>query len=163
MIVDAVPFIGTLFDPAATVESVTPQAGQMAAMMRAQYGQPKPTGPATDPGAASMAGSMSNTPAGRTAIARWTRDADPRVSAQVLFEVMTTDMRGELAAVTAPVTLLYAQDDSAMPAERAKAAFEPQYAGVARFSAQMVRGSRHFIMLDQPETFAAAVDAFLAE
>jgi len=163
MIVDAVPFIGTLFDPAATVESVTPQADRMAAMMRAQYGQPKPEGPVADPGPMSVAGSMSNTPAGRTAIARWTRDADPRVAAQVFRDVMTTDMRGELAAVKAPVTLLYAQDDGAMPAERAKATFEPQYAGVAHFKAEMVRGSRHFIMLDQPEIFAKVVDAFLAE
>lgn len=45
MIVDALPFIGTLFNPAATVDSMKPQAEQMAAMMRAQYGQPAPTGP----------------------------------------------------------------------------------------------------------------------
>lgn len=163
MIVDAVPFIGLLFNPAATVESVTPQADQMAAMMRAQYGQPRPTGPVTDPGPMSMAGGMSNTPAGRTAIVRWTREADARVTAQVFRDVMVTDMRGELAAVTAPVTLLYAQDDSAMTPERAKAGFEPQYAGIAKFKARMVQNSRHFIMLDQPEVFAAAVDAFLAE
>lgn len=163
MIVDAVPFIGLLFNPAATVESVTPQADQMAAMMRAQYGQPKPTGPVADPGPMSMAGGMSNTPAGRIAIVGWMRDADPRVTAQVFRDVMVTDLRGELAAVTAPVTLLYAQDDSAMTPERAKAGFEPQYAGVARFKAQMVPNSRHFIMLDQPEAFAAAIDAFLAE
>lgn len=163
MIVDAVPFIGLLFNPAATVESVTPQADQMAAMMRAQYGQPKPAGPVADPGAMSMAGGMSNTPAGRTAIVGWMRDADPRVTAQVFRDVMVTDTRGELAAVTAPVTLLYAQDDSAMTPGRAKAGFEPQYSGVATFKAQMVPNSRHFIMLDQPEAFAAAVDAFLAE
>lgn len=163
MIVDAVPFIGLLFNPAATVESVTPQADQMAATMRAQYGQPVPAGPVTDLGPMSMAGGMSNTAAGRTAILGWTRAADPRVTAQVFRDVMVTDMRGELAAVTAPVTLLYAQDDSMMPAERAKAGFEPQYAGLARFTAQMVPGSRHFIMLDQPEVFAKAVDGFLGE
>ena len=161
MIVDAVPFIGLLFSPAATVESVAPQADQMAATMRAQYGQPVPSGPATDPGPMSMAGGMSNSVAGRTAITGWVRAADPRVTAQVFRDVMVTDMRGELAAVTAPVTLLYAQDDSLMPAERAKAAFEPQYAGVTRFVAQMVPNSRHFIMLDQPQVFAKAVDAFL--
>ncbi|MDR6834633.1 MULTISPECIES: alpha/beta hydrolase [unclassified Sphingopyxis] len=163
MIVDALPFIGTLFNPAATVDSVKPQAEQMAAMMRAQYGQPVPTTPVSDPGPVSMVGSMSNQPAGRTAILGWMRSADARVTAQVFHDVMTTDMRGELAAVTAPVTLLYAQDDSLMPAERAKAAFEPQYVGVAKFTAQMVSGSRHFIMLDQPEAFAKAVDDFLAD
>lgn len=163
MIVDAVPFIGTLFNPAATVEAVTPQADAFAAAIRAQYGQPKPAGPVADPGPASVPGSLSNSPAGRTAVAGWTRDADVRVTAQVLHDVMTTDMRGELAAVQTRVTLLYAQDDSAMSATAAKATFEPQYAGVADFHAQMVPGSRHFIMLDQPEIFAAAVDTFLAD
>lgn len=163
MIVDALPFIGTLFNPAATVDSVKPQAEQLAAMMRAQHGLPAPTGPVSDPGPVSMVGSMSNQPAGRTAVLGWMRAADARVTAQVLHDVMTTDMRGELAAVTAPVTLLYAQDDSLMPAERAKAAFEPQYVGVAKFTAQIVPGSRHFIMLDQPEIFAKAVIDFLAE
>ncbi|MCW5647274.1 MAG: alpha/beta hydrolase [Sphingopyxis sp.] len=163
MIVDALPFIGTLFNPAATAESTKPQAGQMAAMMRAQYGQPVSATPVTDPGPASMAAGMSNSAAGRTAIAGWMRQVDPRVAAQVFYDVMTTDMRGELGAVAAPVTLLYAQDDALMPPERAKAAFEPQYAGLARFSAHMVPGSRHFIMLDQPDAFARAVDAFLAE
>ena len=163
MIVDALPFIGTLFNPAATAESTKPQAEQMAAMMRAQYGHPVPTTPVTDPGPASMAASMSNSAAGRTAIAGWMRQADPRVTAQVLYDVMTTDMRGELGAVAAPVTLLYAQDDALMTPERAKAAFEPQYAGLVRFSAHMVPGSRHFIMLDQPAAFTRAIDAFLAE
>lgn len=163
MIVDALPFIGTLFNPVATAESTKPQAEQMAAMMRAQYGQPVPATPVTDPGPASMAAGLSNSAAGRTAIAGWMRQADPRVTAQVFYDVMTTDMRSELGAVAAPVTLLYAQDDALMAPERAKAAFEPQYAGLARFSAHMVPGSRHFIMLDQPEAFAKAVDAFLAE
>lgn len=163
MIVDALPFIGTLFNPAATADSMKPQAEQMAAMMRAQHGQPAPTAPISDPGPVSMVGGMSNQPAGRTAILGWMRTVDARVTAQVFHDVMTTDMRGELAAVTAPVTLLYAQDDSLMPAERAKAAFEPQYVGVPKFSAQMVAGSRHFIMLDQPEAFAKAVDDFLGD
>ncbi len=163
MIVDALPFIGTLFNPAATADSMKPQAEQMAAMMRTQHGQPTPTTPISDPGPVSMVGGMSNQPAGRTAILGWMRTADARVTAQVLHDVMTTDMRDELPAVTASVTLLYAQDDSLMPAERAKAAFEPQYVGVPKFSAQMVTGSRHFIMLDQPEAFAKAVDDFLGD
>lgn len=163
MIVDAVPFIGTLFSPAATVEAVTPQAAAMAAAMRAQYGQPQPEGAIEDPGPASNAGRLSNSAAGRMAVAQWMRGSDMRVTAQVFYEVMTTDMRGELMGVQAPVVLLYAQDDTAMSPAAAKAAFEPQYAGVVDFHAQMVPGSRHFIMLDQPEIFAAAVDKFLAD
>ncbi len=162
MIVDALPFIGTLFG-AANVDAIRPQADGMAAMLRAQYGRPQPEGPVTDPGPAGMVGTMSNTPAGRIAIAGWMRSADPRVTAQVLHDVMITDMRAALPMVSTPLTLLYAQDDSAMTAERAKAAFEPQYAGAPHFKAQMVPESRHFIMLDQPGIFAKAVDDFLAE
>ncbi|MDO9367693.1 MAG: alpha/beta hydrolase [Sphingopyxis sp.] len=162
MIVDALPFIGTLFG-AASVDAIRPQADGMAAMLRAQYGQPKPEGPVSDPGPAGMIGGMSNTPAGRTAIAGWIRTADPRVTAQVLHDVMVTDMRSALPRVQAPVTLLYAQDDSVMPAARVKAAFEPQYSGTLHFTAQMVSGSRHFIMLDQPVAFAKALDEFLAK
>ena len=40
--------------------------------------------------------------------------SDPRVVAQALFDDMTTDMRPELSKISAPVTLLYAQDDRAM-------------------------------------------------
>lgn len=163
MIVDAVPFIGTIFFPGATVEIMKPQAETMANAMRAQFGKGMPTGPVTDAGEASPMGRMSNTATGRIQVTAWTRTADPRVTAQVFFDVMTTDMRGELAQVAAPVTLLYAQDDRVMPAAMARQAFEPQYAGTARFQAQMVPDSRHFIMLDQPEAFAAAVDKFLAD
>src|SRR3546814_8904301 len=74
-------------------------------------GKPKPAGPVADPGAASMAGTMSKTPAGRTAIAGWMRESDPRVSAQLFYDDMTTDLRGELGQIPAPVTLLYGKED----------------------------------------------------
>lgn len=163
MIVDALPFIGTLFAPGATVASIQPQAAQMADMMRAQHGRAVPPPVIADPGIDSPLGRMSNTAAGRIRIAEWTRVSDARVSAQMFYDVMTTDMRGELAAVRAPVTLLYAQDDGALPAAAAKAAFEPHYAGLANFTAHMVPGSRHFIMIDQPQAFAEAAEAFLKE
>jgi pimeloyl-ACP methyl ester carboxylesterase len=160
-VVDALPFIGTLFNPAATVDTVRPQAEAMAAMMRGSYGKPQPEPKDADPGANSMAGFYSNSGAGRTAVARWTRASDPRVSAQALYDDMTTDMRSELPKIKAPLGLLYAQDDSAMTPEAAEKAFVPQYAGTPVFDARMVSGSRHFIMLDQPEKFADELESFL--
>lgn len=163
MIVDAVPFIGTIFFPGATVAVMKPQAEAMANAMRGQLASGWPEGPVSDPGEASPMGRMSNSATGRIQVSEWTRASDTRVIAQVFYDVMTTDLRGELPQVQAPVTLLYAQDDSAMPAAMAKAAFEPQYAGTPRFRTEMITGSRHFIMLDQPQAFAKAVEAFLAE
>ena len=162
MVVDAVPFIGTIFNPAATVDAVRPQAERLAATIRAQYSQPKPINTGKDPGERSQAGGMSNHAAGRIAVAKWTLNSDPRVVAQLLLEDMTTDMRPELGKITAPVTLLYAQDDRAMTVEQSTAAFVPQYAGTAKFKAVQINGSFHFIMLDQPEKFAAALSEFLA-
>src|SRR3546814_13262796 len=103
-----------------------PQAEAMAAAMRAQYGKPKPAGPVGDPGAASMAGTMSNTPAGRTAVAGWTRDADPRVSAQLFYDDMTTELRGGTGRIKPPVTRLYEQDHTAMAPAADKAEVEPE-------------------------------------
>jgi pimeloyl-ACP methyl ester carboxylesterase len=162
MVVDAVPFIGTIFNPAATVDAVRPQAERMAAMIKAQYSQPKPIDTGKDPGERSQAGGMTNHAAGRIAVAKWTLNSDPRVVAQALLDDMTTDMRPELPKITAPVTLLYAQDDRAMTQEQSTAAFVPQYAGTARFTAVQVTGSYHFIMLDQPQKFAAELTKFLA-
>jgi pimeloyl-ACP methyl ester carboxylesterase len=163
MIVDAVPYIGTIFFPNATVEAVRPRAEGIAASIRAQYSQPKPVDTGKDPGEQSQAGGLTNHAAGRIAVARWTLKSDPRVVAQALLDDMTTDMRPELSNITAPVTLLYAQDDRAMTMEQSTAAFVPQYAGTATLEAVQVTGSYHFIMLDQPEKFSAEMARFLAE
>ncbi len=160
MIVDALPFIGTLFAPGATVEMMRPQAEAMAGAMRAQA----VTDPATitDPGPSSMLARMSNTAAGRVQVARWTAQADLAVSAQLLLDVMTTDMRSDLAAVHIPLTLVYAQDDVVMPADRTAAIFAGAYQAVPNFTDEPIAPSRHFIMLDQPAQFARAVFRFLA-
>ncbi|QGY82273.1 alpha/beta hydrolase [Sphingorhabdus lacus] len=162
MVVDALPFIGTLFHPAATVDLVRPQAERLAASIRSAYGQPKPVDTGRDPGPQSQAGGLTNNPRGRMTVDRWSRNSDPRVIAQALLDVMTTDMRPELSKISAPVTLLYAQDDSAMTVEQSTAAFLPQYSGTPNFKATQIRGSYHFIMLDQPEKFAKALADFIA-
>ena len=161
MVVDALPFIGTLFHPAATVEAIRPQAERLAASIRASFALPKPIDTGRDPGPQSQAGGMSNHPAGRILVDRWSRNSDPRVVAQTLLDDMSIDMRPELPKISAPVTLLYAQDDRAMTVDQSTAAFVPQYKGTPNFKALQISGSYHFIMLDQPEKFAAAVTAFL--
>lgn len=162
MVVDAVPFIGTLFSPAATVEIVKPQAAGLSAAIKAQHGQPRPEITA-DPGEASQFGRMSITPEGRIQVAKWGLVSDSRVTGQALYDDMTIDMRGELPAIKAPVTLLYAQDDNALPANVATQVFVPQYEGTASFEAKMITESRHFIMLDQPEKFAESLKSFLSK
>lgn len=156
LVVDTLPFFGKLFDPAATPASVTPRAEQLRAMTIAGAERMKAMPAVTsDPG-----GIWSNTPEGRIKVANWGLKADQRAVAQALYEDIVTDIGPELGKVTAkPFTILYA---AGMGEAQAKAVWEPAYAGTpARLVA--VPDSYHFIMLDQPQRFAAEVKAFLAE
>ena len=79
-------------------------------------------------------------------------------------DVMTTDARPGLAAMTTPVTALYASDaDGGAPAAMADALWTREYAALPGVTLVRVDGSRHFIMADQPERFAELLDVFLAE
>ncbi|HEY0411809.1 MAG TPA: alpha/beta hydrolase [Allosphingosinicella sp.] len=158
MAVDALPFIGSLFDPAATAASLAPQAAAMRDMMAT---------PATDEqraaGAARVAAGLAKTPAARDLVARWIVASDPKISGEAVYEDMTTDVRPGLGKIAAPVRVVYAWDVTSVPEARAKALFEGAYAGTPHVSFAPVEGSYHFVMLDQPERFQAALRAFLAE
>ncbi|OYY68338.1 MAG: hypothetical protein B7Y47_14020 [Sphingomonas sp. 28-63-12] len=150
MVVDALPFFSLLFGPTATVEGARPFAEQAKARTLA-------TPPATAPVTSDPGGIWSITPEGRIKVANWGAKADPRVSAEAIYEAMTTDIRPELAKITAkPFTVLYAT--GAGP--QAKALWELGYAG-SPAKLVPIADSWHFIMLDQPAAFTQALNAFL--
>lgn len=165
MVVDAVPFIGTIFGFASPKDAQM-VAKQMADGMRMSYdpnaaAPEKPecanlTGPAPRP-----IGNLTNSAKGACLVAHWTAISDGRVVAQALYDDLMLDMRPYLPNINAPVTLLYAQDDRLMTADMARQAFEPQYAGTPNFTARMIPYSMHFIMLDQPDMFMAELERFL--
>ena len=163
MVVDAVPFIGTIFNPAATVDMIRPQAESMKQMMLKAAEAESKENAMKGQGSANVPGNMSNTVEGRAQIAAWMQGADARVVAQAMYDDMVTDMRPELGKIKAPITLLYAQDDHSLTPERATATFVTQYKGTPQFTSVMVPGSFHFIMLDQPVRFAKEVEAFLQQ
>ncbi len=156
MVVDALPFFSKIFDPAATPDSIRPRAEQMRTMLAGNYERAKAASatPVTrDPG-----GNLSILPDARIRVSNWSMKADLRVVAQAMYEDMVTDIGPELGQVSAhPFTVLYAAG-----ADGAAQVWEPAY---ARTPAKLVAvpASYHFIMLDQPERFAAEVKTFLAE
>lgn len=151
MVVDALPFFSLIYSPTATVEAARPFAEQARAQTVAT---PQPTAPVTaDPG-----GIWSIKAEGRIKVANWSAKAAPAVTGQALYEVMTTDLRPELAKITAkPFTVLYAT--GAGP--QAKVIWEGGYAG-SPAKLVPIADSWHFIMLDQPTAFADALKEFLA-
>lgn len=156
LIVDALPFVGSAFFPGSTVASVAPQAAAMRDQMAAAYG--KPADPAV---AQAIAAQQALKPESRAQVAAWLAGADPRVTAQSLYEDLSTDLRPEMAKVTAPVTVIVPW--TAARGEQATLDFyRGGYAGTPRLTLVGVGDSGHFVMLDQPEAFAKALDAFLA-
>ena len=153
MVVDSLPFFGMLFGPSATVATVEPQAAAMQKMLGAK------TSAEADERTLQI---MSATDAGRAQVKAWTAAANAVVAAQLMYDDMTTDLRPELGAITAPFTMLYPLDTSVMPAELVDGLYKSAFSSAKTIRLQRIDGSRHFIMLDQPEAFARAVDAFLA-
>jgi len=156
MVVDALPFIGEIFAPGATVAQVEPQARMMRDMMAASFG--KPASPAVT---AQIAATNALKPASQAQVAAWVVTADPRITAQAMYEDMTTDFRPEMAKITTPVTLLYPWAEARVPKERADALYRAAYAPAKNVTYVPVADSGHFIMLDQPAAFGAALTAFL--
>ena len=155
MIVDSLPFIGSLFVPGATVAMIEPQARMMRDQMAAAHGQPLPE-------AAVQAIVRQNAikPESQAQVAIWLKPVDMRVSGQAMYEVMTTDMRPQLAGIATPITLLY-PSSAFLPGERADALYRGEYAGAPNVTFVNVPDSGHFIMLDQPGAFAAELTKFL--
>ncbi len=155
IIVDALPFIGPIFR-ISSVDAIRPQAEAIAAATRGQAPQADQADD-IDPGAYSQAGFLSKSVTGRTKVARWTRKSDSRVVAQALYDDMLTDVRPGLAKIKVPVSVLYAEDASVMAAGTADALYAAEYKNLPTAKMVKISDSRHFIMLDQPENFHAAV------
>ena len=153
MVVDSLPFFGLLFGPDTTANMIKPQASAMRDAMAARQ-----TAEADE----RTLQTMSATAAGREQVRLWSKSADSKIAAAFLHDVMTTDMRPELKNITVPLTMVYPFDGSIMPQAMVDGLYNAAYGNAATAKLNRIDDSRHFIMLDQPERFADAVERFLA-
>jgi pimeloyl-[acyl-carrier protein] methyl ester esterase len=156
MSVDSLPFFSAMFGPQVTPQTARPFADQAAASIlnaddaafRAQQER--------------TAVGMMRDEAGRAAMVDWSMASNRQAMASAIREVMTTDARPGLAAMTTPVWAVYASDASGgAPAAMADALWSREYAALPGVTLKRVDDARHFIMIDQPERLDALVDAFL--
>lgn len=158
MSVDSLPFFSALFGPQMTAETARPFADQAAAGMLAADEA------GFRAGQAQGAPGLARNPATRAAMVEWSVASDRRAMAAAIREVMTTDLRPGLAAMTTPVWAVYASDaDGGAPAAMADTMWGREYATLPGVRMVRIDGSRHFIMADQPARFAEVVDQFLAD
>jgi pimeloyl-ACP methyl ester carboxylesterase len=155
LLVDSLPFYGVLMGgPAATAEQIKPMADRMEAMMSAP-------GPANDP--TPMLARMVKDPDGLKTVVAWSKASDRGVGGRAMADDMTLDLRAGLASIQTPITLIYPFDEGmGVPLAQWDALYNSQFAPLPHKTLIRVDDSRHFVMLDQPARFDAALDAFLA-
>jgi pimeloyl-[acyl-carrier protein] methyl ester esterase len=154
-VVDSVPFLAQIMG-FSTIE----MARQMTDQLRR---------PLTPQGAAQMeqqitatARAMDTAPADQEKVLGWSRISDGRMVARTYAEDIELDLRAGLPEMKTPTTLIYPRSDEfGVTAAARDASYKAAFAGMAKLTMVPIDGSRHFVMLDQPDKFAAALDAFL--
>ncbi len=155
LLVDALPLYATVILrgqdlPAEQRHAIAGRISQsMASISDADYAK------SLDPQLASYATS----PADKEKIKGWTLSSDRSVVARSIAEDFDLDLRPGLADLKVPVTLLY--PDYKSPGAGVDDRYRGAYAPAKTMTIKRIDQSMHFIMLDQPQAFADALDEFL--
>ncbi len=156
IIVDALPYAGVIFNPAATVETTRPFAAMMQAKIEAMSDEAFKT---QETGTLAH---MVTAPANVTLLAQWRAQSNRHTFAQSLYDDMITDLRPAIATIETPSVLLFPVDAAdGQDAAATSGLYKSQYAGMPHLTMVEIDNSRHFEMLDQPEAFNAALDGAL--
>ncbi len=158
MIIDAFPFYALLFGKDVTPEAAARQLGPW------RDGMLKSDEAGWRRSAQGQTQALVTAPERQREVASWMLASDHAVTARALYEIGTTDLRPELPKISAPVTVLYAYNSFyPMSAEQMEANIAGMYADLKGVKFVRADGSRHFIMLDQPDRFATVAQGFLAQ
>ena len=103
---------------------------------------------------------LAMTEAARPALVADSLASDRNVVARAMYEDLTTDVRPGLAAIRAPLTVIYAVNPFATEAEYGRL-IRTGYASAGNVRFEPVEPSYHFIMLDQSTRFNELLAAFL--
>lgn len=158
VIVDSLPFLAAIQNPALTAETARP----MAEGMRQQMQQGRM--PAAQQ--RQMLASMITDTARQAQAARWGQASDPATVAQATYDLYTTDLRPDVARIQQPVLVLgawAAYQPYGATLESTRAIFAQQYAKLPQHRIEMSRAGRHFLMWDDTQWFFQQTDAFLKE
>jgi pimeloyl-ACP methyl ester carboxylesterase len=157
VLVDSLPFLGVLFGPQMTPDTIKPQAEQMRDKIEKQDAHERKAG------AERSAEMLVLNPEGRMMVEKNSEDSDARVVAEAMFEDLQTDLRPELAKINTPTLMLYPFDSTLKGngTQKVDELYQGAYKLMPNVTVLRVDGSRHFIMLDQPKKFDEFVEDFL--
>lgn len=155
VIVDVLPFFSVLMDPEATAESIAPVSAIMKAAMLAQSDD------VFSLRQAEALSALTKSDADIERALKWSVESNRAVMAQAMSEVLVTDLRAEIEAISVPTTILYAKDDAIPNMDGVEAFYHDLYSVVPSHVLIPVEDAFHFMMLDQPDAFNAAMEAGL--
>ena len=159
IIVDAVPFLPALQNPAATVEFMRTPAEQTRAWILSQTPEQR------EKSTPSMLKMMITDPTKIDTAVVWSLSSDPNTVAQAMYEMFLTDLRTEIKKIQTPVLVLGAWvsgQSQGATRESSLAAYQKQYAHVENCEIWMTDTGKHFIMWDDSEGYFTTIDAFLS-
>jgi pimeloyl-ACP methyl ester carboxylesterase len=107
---------------------------------------------------------LTSDPANIARAAGWAAQSDGRATGQMIYELMTTDLREEAAKIRSDVLLIAAAKGGASIPDRLEAmqkAYEAQVARVPHHQVVAATHALHFVMLDDAPFLYATMDAFL--
>jgi pimeloyl-ACP methyl ester carboxylesterase len=104
--------------------------------------------------------SYATSPADKEMIKGWTLASDRGVVARAIGDDVDLDLSPGLAELKVPVTLLY-PDYKTPNSSGMDTRYRGAYAPAKTMTIERIDQSMHFIMFDQPDAFAAALDGFL--
>lgn len=159
MVVDMFPFMGLMFGgPQATPDSVKPAAeavrvGIIGAVEEARKTRIEQT-----------IATMVKTESLRAAAVEDSLTSDKGVSAQAMYDLITTDLRPDLGKYNGPMEVLWVYPPAAPVAEPVYEQFFIQsYKNAPQATVKKIPDAYHFLMWDNPAMWQAELKAFLAK
>lgn len=157
MVVDVPAYFSVLINPFATAPSMAPFAQHS----RRSYADRSKSDLQED--IRRTTEKLVRDPAHMDRIIKWGVESDQQTTADVMAEVMVTDLRGDLQRIEAPVDVIYTWDRTT-PASKLglDQVYTSSYSGLRDGRKLRIDDARHYVMFDQPAAFYGAVEASLA-
>ncbi|MYN10600.1 alpha/beta fold hydrolase [Pseudoduganella aquatica] len=157
VVVDALPALGATQLPNVTSEQLEAMAAQMRDRLLG-----------TDPASFAAqqrrtAGTLVSGEADAERVAGWSLQSDRKTMATSIYQMLSQDLRQELARIQAPTLVLgsWAAYKSFLPRSAVEAMFKSQYQQLPGVQVELADTARHFIMYDDPDWMYARIDQFL--
>jgi pimeloyl-ACP methyl ester carboxylesterase len=157
VVVDALPFLAAVGNPSATEETASPYTLEATVQFYANMDEA-----AFNRMQRQVVSSMLRDTSYHERVLAWSLASDRGTMAHSMYEMLTTDLRQEIAQITTPTLVLGAWDASyPYDRDRQQRLYAEQYAQLPKLDLRMTPSAKHFIMYDAPAWMHEQLRTFL--